>query len=472
MAYSDELIPNNIDLSSDKKLQRALENWHPKFMDWWKEMGPVDPYQAKNVYLRTAVSVDSEGWAHYDYVKMPEYRWGIFLTPFDEQRTIHFGDRIGEKTWNDIPGEHRNELRRLIVTQADTEPASVEQQRLLANTAPSLYDMRNLFQVNVEEARHLWAMVYLLMRFFGRDGREESEDLLARRSGHKDTPRILSAFNEPITDWLDFFCFTMFTDRDGKYQLGSLAESAFDPLARSTRFMLTEEAHHLFVGEKGVGRVIDRAGELSLKYPNDNAEKQGYISLEIIQKYINHWFSASIELFGSEDSTNASNYFASGLKGRFDESDRIKYPDSKAQGTYKYELIDDNGKIIEQEIPMRRALNAVLKDSYATDCERAVRNWNKILEKQNHPFRITLPSIRFNRKVGVYAGYHFDPSGNRLNEQEWKNNKNNYLPSEKDRNFVRSLMAHVIEPGKFANWISAPAKGINGMPAEFEYVQL
>ncbi len=81
-----------------------------------------------------------------------------------------------------------------IVTQGDTEPASVEQQRLLGHTCPSLYDLRNLFQVNVEEGRHLWAMVYLLHAYFGRDGREEAEELLAapfRRRRQAAHPRHL-----------------------------------------------------------------------------------------------------------------------------------------------------------------------------------------------------------------------------------------------------------------------------------------
>src|SRR5215212_2368056 len=218
-----ETIPNNVSLSDNKRLQRALEQWQPNFLQWWVEMGP-EGFQKDQIYLRTAVSVEAGGWAHFDYVKMPEYRWGIFLAP-PVERTIHFGDHIGEPIWNEVPGEFRKELRRIIVTQGDTEPASVEQQRLLGQTAPSLYDLRNLFQVNVEEGRHLWAMVYLLHQYFGKDGREEADDLLTRRSGNPDTPRILGAFNKPCDDWLNFFCFTMFTDRDGKYQLSALAES-------------------------------------------------------------------------------------------------------------------------------------------------------------------------------------------------------------------------------------------------------
>jgi benzoyl-CoA 2,3-dioxygenase component B len=193
---------------------------------------------------------------------MPEYRWGIFLTPGDEERRIHFGDHKGAQVWQDVPGEYRSPLRRIIVTQGDTEPASVEQQRLLGATCPSLYDLRNLFQVNVEEGRHLWAMVYLLHRYFGRDGREEAEALLQRRSGDPNNPRILTAFNEKTDHWLAFYMFAFFTDRDGKFQLAALAESAFDPLARTTRFMLTEEAHHMFVGESGVARILQRTCEV------------------------------------------------------------------------------------------------------------------------------------------------------------------------------------------------------------------
>jgi len=253
----DDRIPNNVDLSENRTLQRALEHWQPRFLDWWRDLGPA-LFKNNDVYLRTATSVDREGWATFGMVKMPEYRWGIFLADAKPDRTIGFGDNIGQPVWQVVPGEHRSTLRRLIVTQGDTEPASVEQQRALGSTAPSLYDLRNLFQVNVEEGRHLWAMVYLLHAYFGRDGREEAEGLLERHSGDPDKPRILTTFNEPISDWLSFFMFTYFTDRDGKYQLKALAESGFDPLARTCQFMLTEESHHMFVGDSGIGRIVRR----------------------------------------------------------------------------------------------------------------------------------------------------------------------------------------------------------------------
>ena len=235
-------------------------------------MGP-EGFQESLVYLRTAVSVDPKGWAKFDYVKMPDYRWGILLAPEEEGRKVNFGQHMGEPAWQEVPGEYRAMLRRLIVIQGDTEPASVEQQRHLGKTAPSLYDMRNLFQVNVEEGRHLWAMVYLLHKYFGRDGREEADDLLRRRSGSEDAPRMLGAFNEATPDWLSFFMFTFFTDRDGKMQLESLAQSGFDPLSRTCRFMLTEEAHHMFVGETGIGRTVQRTCEAmkaaGIEDPND-----------------------------------------------------------------------------------------------------------------------------------------------------------------------------------------------------------
>src|SRR3954447_10800145 len=316
-----ERIPNNVNLVSDRKLQRALERWQPKFLDWWQNLGPSIPTQ--DVYLRTATAVGRDGWAHFDHVPMEQYRWGIFLAERDPDRTIAFGAHKGDPAWQEVPGEYRADLRRLIVVQGDTEPASVEQQRHLGNTARSLYDMRNLFQVNVEEGRHLWAMVYLLHAYFGRDGREEAEELLARHSGDTDKPRILGTFNEPIGDWLSFFMFTYFTDRDGRFQLKSLAQSGFDPLSRTCRFMLTEEAHHMFVGETGVGRIVKRTLEVMKEIGSDDAQavrNHGAVDLATIQRYMNFWFTSSLDLFGSEVSSNAASSFASGIKGRPDET--------------------------------------------------------------------------------------------------------------------------------------------------------
>ena len=103
-------IPNNVNLSEDKKLQRALEKWLPNYIDWWREMGP-DGFQEKDVWLRTAVDVGSEGWAHFDYVKMPDYRWGIFLEPAVPDAKVGFGDNLGRPAYQEVPGEFRNPLR-------------------------------------------------------------------------------------------------------------------------------------------------------------------------------------------------------------------------------------------------------------------------------------------------------------------------------------------------------------------------
>ena len=462
-----EKIPNNVNLSQDKRLLRALEKWLPNYLQWWGEAGPAD-YQADEIYLRTAISVDAKGWAHFDYVKMPDYKWGIFLTPPEPDRRIGFGDFFGNPAWQEVPGEFRNALRRIIVTQGDTEPASVEQQRLLCNTAPSMYDCRNLFQVNVEEGRHLWAMVYLLHAYFGRDGREEAEDLLERRSGDIDKPRILSTFNEPISDWLSFFMFTMFTDRDGKYQLLALAESGFDPLARTTRFMLTEEAHHMFVGETGVGRVVKRACELMKQDPNEDVRNQGGVELDLIQKYVNFWYSSSLDLFGGEISTNAADYFASGLKGREHEE---QFGDHIAlHGTYRIPILDD-GRMTERDVPIRNAMNEILRDAYIDDNQRGVDRWNRMIKEAGVDYTITLPNRRFNRTMGIYAGHHFDPQGNPLSAEEFARRKHDWLPDATDRAWVQQLMQPVLERGKMANWIAAPDRGVKGQPVDFEYIR-
>jgi benzoyl-CoA 2,3-epoxidase subunit B len=467
-----ERIPNNVELSSNRALQRALEHWQPAFLSWWKEMGPTD-FNAADVYLRTAISVDAKGWAHYDYVRMPDYRWGIFLAEPETDRRVGFGDDFGKPVWQQVPGEYRSTLRRLIVTQGDTEPASVEQQRLLGHTAPSLYDLRNLFQVNVEEGRHLWAMVYLLHAYFGRDGREEAEELLARHSGDADNPRILQTFNEPISDWLSFFMFTFFTDRDGKFQLKSFAESSFDPLARTCRFMLTEEAHHMFVGDTGISRVVKRTLEVIKQLATDEPaaiRRAGAIDFPTIQRYLNFWFSSSLDLFGSEASSNAAAYFAQGIKGRPDEK---KYPDHVLRDAdFELAVPDGAGGVRAESVPLRNAMNEVVRNSYVEDCMRGLTRWNKLIEAAGHAFRFTLPSTRFRRTIGNWANVPTDPAGNPIAQADYDARVASWLPSDDDRAFITSLMHRVVEPGKMAAWIAPPEKGIKDRPVDYQYVRL
>jgi benzoyl-CoA 2,3-epoxidase subunit B len=464
-------IPNNVDLASDKTLQRALEHWQPEFLEWWADMGPEGSHQY-DCYLRTATSVDQAGWATFGYVRMPDYRWGIFLNPQEPDRRIGFGAHKGEPVWQEVPGEYRSNLRRIIVTQGDTEPASVEQQRHLGLTCPSMYDLRNLFQVNVEEGRHLWAMVYLLHRYFGRDGREEAEALLTRRSGDADNPRILGAFNERTPDWLSLFMFTYFTDRDGKFQLAALAESGFEPLARTTRFMLTEEAHHMFVGESGVSRVIQRTCEvmkqMRIEDPAD-VRVLGAIDLDTIQRYLNFHYSVTIDLFGADQSSNAATFYTAGLKGRYDEAKRDD--DHVLQGR-SYPVLDArDGRLVDRDVPMLNALNEVLRDDFIRDSVAGIGRWNRVIEKAGIAFRLKVPHKAFHRKIGTLAQLRVAPDGTVVSDAEWDATVDQWLPTAADRAFVASLMGRVVEPGRFANWIAPPAAGVNRQPANFEYVR-
>lgn len=467
----NERIPNNVNLAEDRGLKRALEHWQPSYLEWWQDMGPEGSKDFE-IYLRTATSVDPQGWAQFDFVKMKDYRWGIFLNPAQAERKIHFGDHKGEPVWQSIPGEYRANLRRIIVTQGDTEPASVEQQRHLGLTAPSMYDLRNLFQVNVEEGRHLWAMVYLLHKYFGRDGREEGEALLERRSGEEDNPRILQAFNEKTPDWLAFFMFTHFTDRDGKFQLSALAESSFDPLARTTRFMLTEEAHHMFVGESGVSRVIQRTCDMMNELKTDDPAAMraaGVIDLPTLQRYINFHYSVTIDLFGADESSNAATFYSTGLKGRYNEGKR---EDDHVLKNDSYPVLEvRDGKLVEKQVPMLNALNEVLRDDYIKDTVSGVKRWNKVIEKAGIDHQLTVPHKAFHRNIGALSNVKVSPDGIILSEQQWQQHVDEWLPSDSDREYVSSLMGRVVEVGKYANWISAPVIGINRQPIDFEYVR-
>jgi benzoyl-CoA 2,3-epoxidase subunit B len=401
---------------------------------------------------------------------MRDYRWGIFLAERDGMRRIAFGSHQGEPAWQKVPGEYRAELQRLIVIQGDTEPASVEQQRNLGATAPSLYDLRNLFQVNVEEGRHLWAMVYLLHAYFGREGREEAEELLHRNSGSVDSPRILGAFNEETPDWLSFFMFTYFTDRDGKYQLGTLKESAFDPLSRTCEFMLKEEAHHMMVGTTGIDRVVERTAQVMTENDTDEVAAHGAIPLAIIQKYLNFHYSVSLDLFGGETSTNVANYYTAGLKGRWLEERRRDDHLLSNDAIMVDALVD--GSIGSVEVSALTGLNTDLRREYSADCAGGVKRWNKILDAAGLAQRLYLPHVAFNRKVGAYSSIEASPTGEKLSAAEWEASKGQWLPTDTDKTFVRSLMQPVHERGKIAAWVAPPRNGINGQPFDYDYVHL
>ena len=472
----DGLIPNNVGLNADPRLRRALENWHPGCIDWWKERGP-EGFQANLVYLRTAISVEPEGWARFGYVRMPEYRWGILLAPAIEDRRIGFGEHKDEPVWQEVPGEYRAMLRRLIVVQGDTEPASVEQQRHLGRTAPSLYDLRNLFQVNVEEARHLWAMVYLLQKYFGRDGREEAEDLLRRQSGDRDTPRLLGAFNEATRIGSPFSCshsLPIATARCSCMRCRNQGLTRYRALAA-----LCSRKRHIICssGRAGSGasssapapRCVSPAS--TTRPISTRVRALGVIDLPTIQKRINLHFSLTLDLFGNDVSTNAANAYNAGLKGRYLE-DQIDDDHRLIGATYPVPRLKD-GRIVVEDMPAITSLNVRLRDDYVRDAASGVeRWWNRIIARAGYDFRLRLPHVAFHRHIGEFAAVHADPDGTVISDAEWQRRRGEYLPSCDDDAYVASLMRPVTEPGAFAPWIAPPRAGIDGKPGNFQYVKL
>lgn len=226
----------------------------------------------------------------------------------------------------------------------------------------------------------------------------------------------------------------------------------------------------MFVGQTGVGRVIERTLQLMKEHPDRDVREYGAIPIDVIQKYINFWASSSTDLYGAEISSNSANFFRSGLKGRAYEE---KQADHLAlEGSYKFENFVD-GRISSEEVPLRNAMNEVLRDEYIRDNQKGIDYWNRIAERFDSPVRFKLPHRRFNRKIGCYSAGHFHPdTGELLDETTWQKHVDQWLPSAKDRAFVKSLMKPVYEQGKYASWIAAPAKGIDDKGVDFEYVKL
>jgi benzoyl-CoA 2,3-dioxygenase component B len=232
--------------------------------------------------------------------------------------------------------------------------------------------------------------------------------------------------------------------------------------------MLTEEAHHMFVGETGIGRVVKRTLEMMKELGTDDPARiraHGAVDLPTLQKYLNFWCSSSLDLFGSEISSNSAANFASGLKGRPDES---QYDDHVLRDR-KMTLLTPDGT---QEVPMLNALNEVMRESYLKDCEIGLKRWNRQIERAGHEFRLTLPSSRFRRSIGPWAGLPVDPQGNLISKEDFAARIGGWIPNEADKAFVHSLMQKVVQPGKMAAWIAPPDRGINNLPVEYEYVKL
>ena len=225
----------------------------------------------------------------------------------------------------------------------------------------------------------------------------------------------------------------------------------------------------MFVGETGVERMVQRTAELMKLDPNGDARAQGGIPLDLIQKYLNLWFALSLDLFGGEISSNAASFFAAGLKGRYNEE---RYEDHLAlDQAYRMSVVRE-GRLVDEEVPLRTAMNEVLRDAYVEDCQRGVDRWNKRLADAGLKERLRLPSKRFYRHIGLYADLPFDPEGRLLAKADWERQKGEWLPVEEDRAYVASLQKPVREAGQIANWLARPARGVKGLPFEHEYVRL
>jgi benzoyl-CoA 2,3-dioxygenase component B len=242
--------------------------------------------------------------------------------------------------------------------------------------------------------------------------------------------------------------------------------------------MLTEEAHHLFVGESGIGRILQRTAEVMKQLGTDDPvriREAGAIDLPTIQKYLNFHFSVTLDLYGSEISTNAANFYTEGLKGRFEET---KIEDDHKLGEDSYAVPDLNGEtIVMRDVPALTALNERLRDDYIVDCEKGVQRWNAILKRSGTDFRLALPYKGFHRRIGTFAEATFgeqqvSPDGRVISEAEWTHHSTDWLPSKNDHAFVQSLMQPVTEPGKMASWIAPPARGIDNKENDFEYVRI
>ena len=304
----------------------------------------------------------------------------------------------------------RDSLQHLIVYQGDTEFASTEQQLKLLNSAPTHYDLQCLLRVMREEQRHGWQMCHVLVNHFGRSGKLEARKLLERRA--YEGTRLLGAFNQPIDHFLEFFVYTCFIDRDGKYQLTMLHHSGFAPLARSMGPMLKEESFHLFTGQSGLSRVL----------------KAGKIPVDIIQKYLNKWLSTGQDLLGKDHSSSALRFYRWGFKGRFDETSAKEAP-----------------KDLER-------LNEEARRQYYNECCDIIRTLNTLIPADQP--KLQAPDPKFNRQIGEFASKPYSVDGRLLSGPEYKEHLKNVLPQPEDLETIRVATTN-------SDWVVASQESVH-----------
>ena len=352
-----------------------VEGYTPNFEAWIKDFNE----------WQTRIGFDPS-W-------LGDYRFDIKFDWDTAGNQIEFGDFKGMPKWErrmQIPQQNiRDAIISMVSVQGDTEFASVEQQNHLLETAPTEYDKKSAMRIMCEEQRHGWQMAYLLCTYFGEQGVREAAKLLERNA--QDGTRILGSFNAPIDHWLDFFCFTHFIDRDGKYQLKMLSTSSFKPLAASMGPMLKEESFHLGTGANGLRRIV----------------KQGVIPCELLQKYLNKWISTGLDLFGTDDSTSAQWAYVYGVKGRYDERESD----------------------IEAD---REHLNEASRDLYFQELNEEMRRISSA-RKEGEP-ELFIPSDKFNRGIGNYAGKNYTIRGEKFEgtDEEYEAYLISVLPTEED----------------------------------------
>jgi benzoyl-CoA 2,3-epoxidase subunit B len=360
----------------------TFSDWVGLFNEWRKEVG-VDHSQIKGFHFDTLYgSIDTE--------------------------EIQFGYYKGRRKWENmrqIPTQNmRDALMNLIVYQGDTEFASVEQQRWLFESAPSDYDRSCLTRVMIEEMRHGWQMCALLIDFFGDTGKVEAKKMLDRRA--YENKRLLGSFNEECDNWLDFFAFTDFVDRDGKFQLQMLKYSAFAPLGRSMSYMLREEAFHMGTGNTGLARIAEA----------------GVIPHWLMQKYLNKWISSSYDLFGTDHSSSAQWAYTWGLKGRYDEPANPNAPNLEDLNDYNRHL-------------------------YRDECATLVKRISAAQKPGND--ELYCPDIRFNRNIGRWKGQFFHPkTGQPIEEKEYRQEFETWMPTAADKKLLMDII------GSEKKWIA------------------
>jgi len=319
-----------------------------------------------------------------------------------ETEEIQFGHFKSKRKWENlrqVPTQQmRDALLNLIVYQGDTDFASVEQQRHLFETAPTDWDRRAITRVMIEEMRHGWQMCALLVDHFGYSGKVEAQKMLERRAF--ENKRLLGAFNVDVDNWMDFFTYTDFVDRDGKFQLQMLKYSAFAPLGRSMSYMLREEAFHMGTGNDGLRRIV----------------QAGVIPGWLIQRYLNKWISSSYDLFGNDHSSSAHWAYVWGIKGRYDEPKNDKQAD-----------LDD--------------LNDYNRHLYRDEVAGLIERFNGVL-KPGEP-KLYAPDIKFNRMIGRWAGQKFHPqTGAPMEEKEYEQQLPEFLPGVEDKKLLLEIIAN------------------------------